>query len=52
MSSATAPAVLVTGLRKSFRVAGGTVGLGFLVMAAVAALAICWGTRAYQRAVA
>jgi hypothetical protein len=33
-------------------VATGTVGLGFLVMAVIAALAGCWGTRAYQRAMA
>jgi len=33
-------------------VTSGTVGLGFLVMAAVAALTVCWGTRAYQRAMA
>ena len=33
-------------------VATGTVGLGFLVMAAIAALALWWGTRCYQRAMA
>ena len=33
-------------------VATGTVGLGFLVMAVIAALAGWWGTRAYQRAMA
>ncbi|HVT69511.1 MAG TPA: ABC transporter permease [Trebonia sp.] len=30
----------------------GTVGLGFLITAAIAVLAIWWGTRAYQRAMA
>ena len=30
----------------------GTVGLGFLVMAVIAVLAMWWGTRAYQRAMA
>jgi ABC-2 type transport system permease protein len=29
-----------------------TVGAGFLVTGAIAALALCWGTRAYQRAMA
>lgn len=33
-------------------VTSGTVGLGFLVMGGVAVLAVCWGTRAYQRAMA
>ena len=33
-------------------VATGTVGLGFLVMAAITVLAMWWGTRAYQRAMA
>lgn len=33
-------------------VATGTVGLGFLVTAALAALALWWGTRCYQRAMA
>jgi ABC-2 type transport system permease protein len=33
-------------------VATGTVGLGFLVMAAITLLALWWGTRAYQRAMA
>jgi ABC-2 type transport system permease protein len=33
-------------------VATGTVGLGFLVMAAITALAMWWGTRSYQRAMA
>jgi hypothetical protein len=28
------------------------VGVGFLVMAAIAALSVWWGTRAYQRATA
>jgi uncharacterized membrane protein YczE len=31
-------------------VATGPVGLGFLVMALIAGLAVWWGTRAYQRA--
>jgi ABC-2 type transport system permease protein len=33
-------------------VATGTVGVGFLVMAVIAVLAMWWGTRAYQRAMA
>jgi ABC-2 type transport system permease protein len=33
-------------------VATGTVGLGFLVTGALAALALWWGTRCYQRAMA
>jgi ABC-2 type transport system permease protein len=33
-------------------VATATVGVGFLVMAAIAALSVWWGTRAYQRAMA
>ena len=33
-------------------VASGTVGVGFLVTAAVAGLAVWWGTRAYQQAMA
>jgi ABC-2 type transport system permease protein len=33
-------------------VATGAVGLGFLVMGAIAALALWWGTRAYQQAMA
>jgi ABC-2 type transport system permease protein len=33
-------------------VANSTVGVGFAVTAAIAALALCWGTRAYQRAMA
>jgi ABC-2 type transport system permease protein len=33
-------------------VATAAVGVGFLVMAAIAALALWWGTRAYQRAMA
>jgi ABC-2 type transport system permease protein len=31
-------------------VATGTVGLGFLVMGGIAALALWWGTRAYRQA--
>jgi ABC-type multidrug transport system permease subunit len=31
-------------------IASGTVGIGFLVTGAAAALALSWGTRAYQRA--
>ena len=30
----------------------GTVGIGFPVTGAAAALALCWGTRSYQRAMA
>jgi hypothetical protein len=33
-------------------VAAASVGVGFAVMAAIAALACWWGTRAYQRAMA
>ena len=33
-------------------VATGAVGLGFLVMIVIAGLALWWGTRAYQRAMA
>jgi ABC-type multidrug transport system permease subunit len=33
-------------------VAAAAVGVGFIVMAVIAALAMWWGTRAYQRAMA